>query len=111
MNCPKCNKEKMNDEVFESVHIERCPVCKGIYLDKGELEALLKEQMGNAADTLFFSHLSDQMDAQKAHCHKCDHPMTPQKTVGDIRIDRCEKCEGAFLDQGELATIQLYTPT
>ena len=41
MKCPKCgsNLEEIN---YEKVMIDRCPDCKGIWLDHGELEFLGK---------------------------------------------------------------------
>jgi len=48
------------------------------------------------------------MDAVAAHCHRCDKPMTAGTGPAELRIDRCEECGGIFLDQGELATLQLH---
>lgn len=39
MRCAKCGGV-METQVFRGQEIERCPGCGGVYLDKGELEAL-----------------------------------------------------------------------
>lgn len=108
MNCPKCGVDTMNKDVFEGIEVDRCPTCRGIFFDQGELKAMIDKKMGNTADTLFFSSTSDQMDEMPAHCTRCDKPMEVAKGPGDVRVDVCRQCGGAFLDQGELATLQLY---
>jgi Zn-finger nucleic acid-binding protein len=40
MNCPKCRIEPMRSETYEGIKIDRCPACKGMFLDRGELAAL-----------------------------------------------------------------------
>jgi Zn-finger nucleic acid-binding protein len=110
MNCPKCPKETMIKEVYEGVEVDRCPTCKGIFFDKGELKTLIDKKMGNTADTLNFSSTSDQMDKMPAFCSRCNRDMAVAKGPGTVRVDVCQQCGGAFLDQGELATLQLYYP-
>jgi uncharacterized protein len=105
--CPKCRKEKMRPETYEGVEIDRCPVCKGLFFDKGELEELLAKDEGNVADTLSFSATSDAMDQVRAHCPRCDKDMDAVTGPADVRMDVCRQCRGVFLDQGELATLQL----
>lgn len=41
MKCPKCGYD-LGSEELHGVQIDRCPHCHGIWLDNGELEALLK---------------------------------------------------------------------
>jgi len=110
MNCPKCRIEPMRLETYEGIKIDRCPACKGMFLDRGELEGMIAKKMGNTADTLFFSVTSDQMDEMIALCPRCNLEMTAMKGPEEVRVDVCQSCGGAFLDQGELATLQLYSP-
>ena len=44
----------MKLETYEGIEVERCPACKGIYLDRGELEGMIAKKLGHKADTLFF---------------------------------------------------------
>jgi Zn-finger nucleic acid-binding protein len=48
MNCPVCN-EKMKEIERSGVMIDLCPGCKGIWLDRGELEKLLAMDAGEEA--------------------------------------------------------------
>lgn len=110
MNCPKCRIDTMKKETLQGIEIERCPSCKGLYLDHSELETMIEKKMGNLADTLFFSSTSDQMDKIVATCPHCQREMTRIKLQGDIHVDSCPSCGALFIDQGELASLQLYTP-
>lgn len=43
----------------------------------------------------------EQADASAIHCPKCDGRLV-ELTHEDVRIDRCDKCNGVWLDAGEL---------
>lgn len=43
MNCPICNDVRMKEVEKDGVMIDICPSCKGVWLDRGELEKLLVE--------------------------------------------------------------------
>lgn len=43
MKCPKCGSE-MKERKVEHVHVDECPLCEGIYMDRGELEQLVMQQ-------------------------------------------------------------------
>ena len=42
-HCPKCG-EKLVEEGFHGVNIDKCPSCKGVWLDDGELDQLATEE-------------------------------------------------------------------
>jgi len=41
MNCPRCVTSSMTEVVRDDVTIDRCDRCRGIWLDRGELEKLI----------------------------------------------------------------------
>lgn len=43
MKCPVCNDVRMREVEKDGVLIDVCPDCKGVWLDRGELEKLLGE--------------------------------------------------------------------
>jgi Zn-finger nucleic acid-binding protein len=45
LTCPKC-QESMRNYERNGVHIDQCNGCKGIFLDRGELEALINAEEG-----------------------------------------------------------------
>ncbi|WP_374121371.1 zf-TFIIB domain-containing protein [Paenibacillus sp. LHD-117] len=42
MNCPVCDDVRMKEVQKDDVLIDVCPACKGVWLDRGELEKLLQ---------------------------------------------------------------------
>ena len=43
MHCPVCENTRMREVEKDGVMIDICPDCKGVWLDRGELEKLMKE--------------------------------------------------------------------
>lgn len=43
MKCPVCNDVRMREAEKDGVLIDVCPDCKGVWLDRGELEKLMSE--------------------------------------------------------------------
>lgn len=109
MLCPKCQDEddQMQEETFAEVQIQRCPICKGLFLDRGELTELIEKRKGGKVDSLFFSPISDTMDALPATCPKCGDDMPIVLLPGDVRANQCPRCAALFCDQGEVASLQM----
>jgi Zn-finger nucleic acid-binding protein len=40
MNCPVCDNVRMREVSKNNIEIDVCPSCKGVWLDRGELEKL-----------------------------------------------------------------------
>jgi len=45
LTCPKC-QESMRTYERNGVNVDQCTGCKGIFLDRGELEALINAEAG-----------------------------------------------------------------
>lgn len=46
MNCPVCNVElKISDR--QGVEIDYCPKCRGVWLDRGELDKIIERSAGD----------------------------------------------------------------
>jgi Zn-finger nucleic acid-binding protein len=43
MNCPVCDNTRMREVEKDGILIDVCPTCKGVWLDRGELEKLMQE--------------------------------------------------------------------
>ncbi|MBB6633230.1 zf-TFIIB domain-containing protein [Cohnella thailandensis] len=43
MNCPVCTDSRMREVEKDGVLIDICPSCKGVWLDRGELDKLMSE--------------------------------------------------------------------
>ena len=58
MRCPKCGME-LEEITFMNILIDICNECNGIWLDKGELEAMLAKESG------FFGNLCVKLGLKK----------------------------------------------
>lgn len=47
MHCPKCG-QKLSSEQCDSVEIDVCPSCKGVWLDAGELGTIVESATGGS---------------------------------------------------------------
>lgn len=41
MNCPRCSTKPLLEKERDGVTIDQCPDCRGVWLDRGELERIL----------------------------------------------------------------------
>jgi len=44
--CPGGCETKLVEEAFQHIQIDRCPTCKGVWLDPGELEQIASDKAG-----------------------------------------------------------------
>jgi len=45
LGCPRCGTA-LSPVVYQDVNIDQCPACQGVWLDRGELEALAPRERG-----------------------------------------------------------------
>ena len=61
MNCPTCNVTLLISD-RQGIEIDYCPQCRGIWLDRGELDKLIER---SATETKWHRHLGDDDDRYK----------------------------------------------
>ena len=44
MNCPLCTDQSLEPMYRAGIEIDICPMCKGVWLDRGEIEKLLENE-------------------------------------------------------------------
>ena len=105
MDCPKCHEPMFVIE-YESVEIDVCDECGGVWLDSGELELVLGQTEPPPRP--------DKV-AKPARGEKLlDCPVCVAKLVkapygtSPVIVDRCPYADGVFLDKGELEAIQAH---
>lgn len=49
MNCPCCKESKLVMSERSGVEIDYCPNCRGVWLDRGELDKILERAKGSEA--------------------------------------------------------------
>ncbi|AFN74289.1 hypothetical protein MROS_1049 [Melioribacter roseus P3M-2] len=45
MNCPSCKEVKLLITERQGIEIDYCPECRGIWLDRGELDKLIEKSL------------------------------------------------------------------
>ena len=107
MNCPR-DGNALETKSFDNTSVETCPVCRGMYVEHGELNRLA----GPTAGDLEFSTV-DLDDFQHSDAYgpiNCPRDGATMKKVDfnietSIVLDYCPKCRGFWLDEKELAAI------
>ena len=110
LKCPfhSCELTTVN---LDTVLIDYCPQCYGIWLDFGELENLLKKKL--ETNRLFKTKLTKTIDSTEHQhiikkCPVCIKPLEKKKHYSsNLYIDICRICGGVWLDSGEFAEIYL----
>ncbi len=100
MKCPVCSEALIVLE-WDQVEVDHCLLCKGIWLDRGELE-LLTEKDETAQISSSFKKCETKSKSRK--CPICLKKME-QMTCGEVHIDRCPNQDGFWFDAGELKQI------
>jgi Zn-finger nucleic acid-binding protein len=91
---------------LDEVEVDHCISCGGTWLDAGELELLLEDSAQR--DDFLSTFKTDQNSGEKARrCPICSKRMEKISVGGEggVRIDRCRKKDGMWLDGGELEEI------
>lgn len=100
IDCPRCFAELEGEEIEvigPNVIIDRCRACGGIWLDKGELNRLLRNRQ-------LSDYLTKEIGTQSKSelvCPSCGGLMDIE-VADEIEIDVCLSCGGVWLDAGEL---------
>lgn len=103
MNCPVC-KNSMIILELNQVEIDYCASCKGIWLDKGELDLLYNSSDNRTAEQMF--HYKNGFNEQIRKCPICKKKMEKVEFENSgIILDRCKKEHGLWFDNGELKSL------
>jgi len=119
MNCPKCIGKLTEKVITKTIHADVCYLCEGIWLDKGELSALIDQDSKdflyddlNSAeyDGSELKEFAREMNEKEGHCPKCSTVTLVKANYrgkkGDLLIDQCPQCEGVWLDACEIQKVR-----
>ena len=116
--CPSCNAT-LEVVSHEGVDVDRCPEGHGVWLDKGELRAVvLNEELDRPSEEELEALLAgardhgqallDQVKRGQRDCPVCSRPMLiTEYARSGVAIDECGN-HGVWLDEGELQGIEAY---
>jgi len=106
--CPECREPLIALEL-EGVEIDYCVVCRGTWLDEGELEqiaALAGVATGPLSQAL---HTAVAGPRSRRRCPRCRRKLR-SVSVGrqqPVTVDRCPLGHGLWLDRGEAKALIL----
>ena len=97
MRCPRDGAETVTTQGTGRgrFDLDVCPTCQGVWFDRGEIakasedpeiERLVTEYAGGASDLT---------------CPRCGAGMA-KRPVGEVSLDVCSRCQGVWMDAGEL---------
>lgn len=100
--CPACSNN-LRQKSYARVEVDECPACRGLWLDKGELQKLLDGK--SLLPERFFKPVTLQPLPTRPEgtrpCPRCGLLLL-SNLVSGVTIDICPDCAGIWLDQDEL---------
>lgn len=118
MKCPRDNTTLQPFMIEAQVQVDRCSSCKGLWLDKGELEELQKtierdhaKALEAPQDVVTASFEQARQERQGiARCPRCDAEMELREYGynSQVMIDACPEGCGVWLDDGELQRLEVF---
>lgn len=105
MLCPVCQDE-LENQILKGNLYHKCPACDGLWFDKGELTQIKQEKdwfkidskHKDASTKIDKSDISCPRDKETLHTIEYEHDT-------GIKVNICSKCEGLWLDAGEVQAI------
>lgn len=90
MDCPVCKTVALVMSERQGIEIDYCPQCRGVWLDRGELDKIIERSMGSAAPQMApqVQPRHDQQYTSHGHRDSRDHDYNKKKKregfLGDI---------------------------
>ena len=112
VKCPKCDPAaELESVVVHEVEVDRCSSCGGIWFDRSELGRLIE---------LEEQELSSLLEGKPDEGANLRHGKCPREgrdlirvaaaRSRDVIVDFCWKCQGVWLDAGELERLRSAPP-
>jgi Zn-finger nucleic acid-binding protein len=87
MNCPTCTDERLHIRDRPGIEIDYCPVCRGLWLDRGELDKLLAQARYEESATRHLPHEAPPRpmeDWTDEHTGRAGAPRRRRSLLADI---------------------------
>src|SRR4051794_8344132 len=99
MNCPVCSESRLREVEKNGVLIDICPSCKGVWLDRGELDKLMQEvrEVRNEYNDWYYEE-----DKQKHHSSHSSAPVYDKDKKYDNNNPRYKKKKSVMDMFGDL---------
>jgi Zn-finger nucleic acid-binding protein len=115
MHCPKDGATLKTQTYEANIRVDVCPSCRGMWLDKGELEQIQatverdhSEKLAAIPKRPHAAAQARQSEQPTLSCPRCGHPMQRKEhpSCSHVLIDVCARCEGIWLDEGEIEELE-----
>jgi Zn-finger nucleic acid-binding protein len=102
MRCPSCDGELVELD-RSGVRIDACRSCRGVWLDRGELDRILERERqvvgaANDDDDAFFREMTGSGTSKPKQSYGLD-PQAAQRMYSDYRSHKKHKKRKSFLDE------------
>lgn len=107
--CPVCDDVTLDEISLHKQVVDQCPVCHGIYFDRGELESIVG-MVSLFNDVTLREQDIDTVGIQeqeKTRCCPADQQSMEKRDFGGHIIDICPDCSGIWLDDREIFLLKL----
>ena len=107
--CPACRRHYLDPVQYNTVEIDTCRHCGGIWFDRGELLRACRHDDPNIPMTdEILASLGPHTGGASRPCPRCGGALFEYEHApgSSVHIDVCGRCYGVWLDAGELAVIQ-----
>lgn len=104
--CPKCPSFPLEEKEMHGIKVHVCEKCGGLWLNKGELNAVAHQIEGDLEYCSTDHFAEDRYSG--TFCPECPESRLVKVnfvSYSDIVMEYCMKCEGLWLDRGELDAI------
>ncbi len=108
MDCIRCTG-RMQKRPIRGVLLDYCAPCHAIWLDEGELEALLSGRSRTRVELQAQEEAEASRERSRAVsvlelCPRCQGRLFVTY-IQAVPVDQCNRCHGMYFDQGELPSI------
>ncbi|MGE0826055.1 MAG: zf-TFIIB domain-containing protein [Candidatus Binatia bacterium] len=106
MQCPKCATETLSPWPVQTIEVDRCTTCGGVWCDDQELPLLLRVS-SQELKPLQKGPERDDLDTKRGVCPRDATPLIRVFSAqnSSVVVDACSQCRGVWLDGGELSRL------
>jgi uncharacterized protein len=93
MKCPVCQEPDLIMADRQGIEIDYCPKCRGVWLDRGELDKLIERSAAQASSGPFGSERSEERESYRypseyrhdhEHYHEGKRPRKRRGLLGEL---------------------------
>ncbi len=84
MQCPVCKDSQLVISERQKIEIDYCPSCRGVWLDRGELDKLIERSSADQAPAQAPVQASAPHQQQYRNDYRSDHYRKPKSWLSEI---------------------------